>query len=261
MSIKKRNILIVTEEQPSSHGIIIEQTFKFLAALWKIDVDNRDLDHVGLMAPKYSYSMIVFAFAPSTIDAQQWKHLARFSGKVPILGFYSSRSISNSLTEHIWGVDAFSRISGDLPIEVKSNQKHPYTHNLPSKSTVKNPKQCSHASISVSGDIQKLIYNEDVTLVCAKGLNVFFGVDIRQLGMLSFKPFFKLIENIFFHVDSGPHLSPGGYAAVRVDDFPTCTSEYLHAWNHRSRAFKRILLGLLQLSPFQGTFQKVLLVF
>lgn len=75
---------------------------------------------------------------------------------------------------------------------------------------------------------------QSLRLVAKKGNCYTIALPIWQFGVVSFPPWLRLMENALFFVDGLPHLAPGPYVALRIDDVPVTGQSYLqHGYDDR----------------------------
>lgn len=87
--------------------------------------------------------------------------------------------------------------------------------------------QCSCGAISLLDAHALLLADDGATLMACRGNCYTIALPIWQFGIVSFPVWFSLMENALFFNDGLPHIAPGPYAAVRIDDVPVTGESYI----------------------------------
>lgn len=253
-----QRMLVITSSCKSRENIIIDQTFRQLGVFWKIPVDIKNNDKLVIDDiynekgnPKYCIvilSAIVSGdihYAPSI----KWDLIKKINNNIPIITFYKAANIQSECIEDIWGVRGVNRIEGVDRLIIYLNNNDIYTKDLPNRINEMNKENIYFGNLTVTEAI-KIAYTNNEVLITKKNKNVYFAIDPRQFGIISFTPFFKIMENIIFSETHQPHFAMGGYGSLRIDDYPATTENVAIKWDKHSKTYyKRLVSGFISISP------------
>lgn len=78
------------------------------------------------------------------------------------------------------------------------------------------------------GDAHPLLAADNGTILMARRGDCYtVALPTWQFGIVSFPAWFKILENVLFFNDCMPHLAPGPYVAIRIDDMPVTGESYI----------------------------------
>jgi len=243
-----QKILVISTEHKDEIQLCGELLFKQLGLLWKIPVDiayAETIDEDKLWENGHpKYCMVAFTALnsgnPIPIDAHQWTIIEKYGKNVPLLAFYKAAKIKHYI-DKIWSVKQVSNINIKSGKLIVYNDK--YTNNVPHTMQIEHVnKYFLKIDVTDKPTILATI-GKHLPVVVRNGLNVYFAIHPWQFGIISFRPFFKMLENIIFLTTKMAHFAPGDYASIRIDDMPYTTYHFIKYGMRKDRhALSRIKL-------------------
>lgn len=141
--------------------------------------------------------------------------------------FSTQADFRHSGLKALAGVNAIVRHAYDCDLDVEIREDDTLLKGLTGPLRLLKFNQCVFGAIDFGDAHALLLADNGETLLARKGNCYTVALPVWQFGIVSFPAWFRLMENALFFNDGLPHVAPGPYVAVRIDDVPVTGESYI----------------------------------
>ena len=199
--------------------------FRQLALLWKFELRELPADGSGTITAGNTPLIVDLGACPA--DYQEVVAHYIKDGLSRTLLFASQSVNLQPALKSLSGVNAVSWQGYDSDLSIRKIEDDPLLDSLSGRLRVLRFNDSSAGNIETDNAVILLQAENGMNLLSRSGKCYTIALPVWQFGIVSFAAWFTLMENALFFNDKAPHLSPGPYVALRIDDLPVTGESYL----------------------------------